>query len=109
MITYRNAGPEDAATLDRIFDTTFCDTFAHLYRAEDLDAFLSSFGISDWEAQLLNDAYAFRIAEEDGEAAGYLKLGPMKLPVETDRPAILLDQLYVAKKHHGAGIARELM
>jgi ribosomal protein S18 acetylase RimI-like enzyme len=108
-ITYRDAGPEDAATLDSIFDTTFCDTFAHLYRPEDLQAFLSSFGLGDWEAQLASPAYAFRVAEVNGDAGGYLKLGPMKLPVETERPAILLDQLYVLNKHHGAGIARELM
>lgn len=107
--TYRDAGPDDAATLDRIFDTTFCDTFAHLYRPEDLEAFLSSFGITDWQAQLANPAYAFRLAEHGGEAAGYVKLGPMKLPFETERPAILLDQLYVLNQHHGAGIARQLM
>jgi ribosomal protein S18 acetylase RimI-like enzyme len=108
-ITYRDATPEDAATLDRIFDTSFCDTFARLYRKEDLDAFLSSFGLADWEAELRDPAFAFQIAEADGEPAGYLKLGPLKLPVETVRPAILLDQLYVLKEHHGAGIAHALM
>jgi ribosomal protein S18 acetylase RimI-like enzyme len=109
MIGYRGARPEDAATLDRIFDTTFCDTFAHLYRPEDLDAFLSSFGVADWEAQLRDPAYAFRIAEVDGEAAGYIKLGPLKLPIEPQGAAILLDQLYVMKEHHGAGLAQGLM
>jgi ribosomal protein S18 acetylase RimI-like enzyme len=108
-VTYRDAGPADAATLDRIFDTTFCETFAHLYRPEDLQAFLSGFELGDWEAQLRSPAYAFRIAEVDGDAAGYLKLAPMKLPIEIGRPAILLDQLYVLNKHHGAGIARELI
>ena len=109
MIAYRNAGPGDAATLDRLFDTTFCDTFAHLYSAEDLEAFLSSFGIEDWEEQLGDPSFAFCIAEADGEPIGYVKLGPLKIPVETDRPAMLLDQLYVLKEHHGSGIARMLM
>jgi ribosomal protein S18 acetylase RimI-like enzyme len=108
-ITYRGATPADAATLDRIFDTVFCDTFGHLYKPEDLAAFRSSFSLADWEAQLRDPAYAYRIAEADGEPAGYAKLGPMKLPLETDRPALLLDQLYVLKEHHGVGIARELM
>src|SRR5690242_8039174 len=62
-VNYRDATPADAATLDRIFDSSFCDTFAHLYRPEDLDAFLSSFGIADWQAQLGNAAYAFHLAE----------------------------------------------
>jgi diamine N-acetyltransferase len=108
-ITYRDAAPADAATLDRIFDTSFCDTFAHLYRPEDLDAFLSSFGIADWEAELENPAFANRIAEVDGIPVAYVKLGPLTLPIETDGPALLLDQLYVLKEHHGAGIAHGLM
>jgi diamine N-acetyltransferase len=108
-LAYRDGAPKDAAALDRIFNTTFCETFGHLYRSEDLNAFLSGFGLSDWQAQLGDPAYAFRIAEEDSEPVGYVKLGPLKLPVETDRPAILLDQLYVLKAHHGAGIAHALM
>jgi GNAT superfamily N-acetyltransferase len=108
-ITYRDATVADAAMLDRIFDVTFCDTFGHLYAREDLDMFLSSFGIADWEGQLRDPAFACRIAEVEGEPVGYAKLGPVKIPVDTDRPAMLLDQLYVLKEHHGAGIARELM
>lgn len=107
--TYRDATVADAAALDRIFDSSFCDTFAHLYRPEDLDAFLSDFGISDWEAQLGNPDYAFRIAEVDGNGVGYVKLGPMKLPIEIERPAILLDQIYILTGYHGVGIAHGLM
>ena len=106
---YRDAQPGDGATLDRLFDTSFCDTFGHLYSHENLNLFLSSFGIADWEEQLTDPAFACRIAEVDGEAAGYAKIGPLKLPVETDGPAMLLDQLYVLKEHHGAGIAQHLM
>ena len=108
-INYRSAGPADAAALDRIFERSFCDTFAHLYRPQDLDAFLSSFGIRDWEAQLRDPAFACRIAEVDSVPVGYVKIGPMKLPVETNGPALLLDQLYVLNEHHGAGIAQTLM
>jgi GNAT superfamily N-acetyltransferase len=109
MITYRDATSADAATLERIFDTVFSGTFGHLYRPEDLDAFLSSFGVANWEAQLTDPAFAFRIAEADAEPIGYVKLGPLKLPVETSRPAMLLDQFYVLEAHHGAGIAPALM
>jgi len=108
-VAYRNAERADAATLDRLFDTVFCDTFAHLYSAENLDAFLSSFGVADWEAQLDDSAFACRIAEADGEAVGYVKLGPLKLPVEEDSPGLLLDQLYILKPYHGVGIAHALM
>jgi ribosomal protein S18 acetylase RimI-like enzyme len=109
MITYRSATPDDAIVLDRLFDTSFCDAFAHLYRAEDLEEFLSSFGIDDWRAQLGDPSYAVQIAEADGQPVGYVKLGPLKIPVETDRRAILLDQFYVLKEHHGSGVAKALM
>jgi diamine N-acetyltransferase len=108
-LAYRDAGADDAASVDRIFKTTFCETFGHLYRPEDLNAFLSSFGLSDWQAQLGDPAFAFRIAEADGKSVGYVKLGPMKLPMETNRRAMLLDQFYVLPDHHGAGIAQTLM
>jgi ribosomal protein S18 acetylase RimI-like enzyme len=108
-VRYRDASPKDAAELDRIFDRSFCDTFAHLYRTEDLDSFLSGFGVFEWESQLRDPACAFRIAEVSGRPVGYVKIGPQKLPVETDRPALLLDQLYLLKEHHGAGIAHDLM
>ena len=108
-ITYRDAVRADAPALDRLFDTVFCDTFAHLYSTENLNAFLSSFGIPDWEKQLDDPAFACRIAEVDGVTVGYVKLGPLKLPVEEDGPALLLDQLYILKEHHGVGIAHALM
>lgn len=107
-VTYREANPEDAAELDRIFDQSFCDAFGHLYRPEDLESFLG-FGLAEWEAQLGDPACAFRIAEVGGRPVGYVKIGPQKLPVETNRPALLLDQLYLLKEHHGAGIAHALM
>lgn len=105
----RDATPADAAVLDGLFDSVFCDTFAHLYRPEDLSAFLSSFGIADWEEQLRDPSFALRIAEVDGLPVGFVKIGPMKLPVEASQTSMLLDQLYVRGEHHGSGVARELM
>jgi len=107
-MTFRDARPSDAASIDRIFRASFCDTFAHLYRKEDLAAFLADFTPEAWEAELSDPAFAFRIAEA-GEPVGYVKLAPLKLPVETNAPAIELRQLYVLREHHGAGIAAKLM
>jgi GNAT superfamily N-acetyltransferase len=107
-MTFRDAHPGDAAAIDRIFRTSFCETFAHLYCEEDLAAFLADFTPAAWEAELANRDFAFRIAEA-GEPVGYVKLAPFKLPVETEAPAIELRQLYVLKDYQGAGIAAELM
>ena len=59
--------------------------------------------------ELADPAFAFRLAEADGKAVGYAKLGPPELPVEPPRPAIELRQLYVLSDWHGTGAARELM
>jgi len=108
-ITYRIAGPEDAEQLHELFTRIFCDTFAHLYRPEDLDAFLSGFSIDGWQAQLSDPAFAFRLAQSDETAVGYAKVGPLNLPVEAPDRAVMLYQLYVDGAYHGAGVGKALM
>lgn len=109
ILSYRDGTPDDAAVLDRIFDTSFCDAFGPLYSPEDLDDFLSSFGIADWERELQDRQYAFRIAEADGVPVGYAKIGPQKLPLKPAAPAMMLHQLYLLKDYHGVGLAHGLM
>jgi predicted N-acetyltransferase YhbS len=108
-IVYRDAMRGDGEALDHLFDSVFVGTFGHLYRPEDLDSFLTSYGVTDWEKDIADPECAFRIAETGGQVVGYVKLAPVTIPVETDRPAILLEQMYVMKEHHGAGIAAALM
>ena len=108
-VTYRTATAADVETIDRIFRTSFCDTFAHLYRPEDLNAFLGKFTREAWLGEIEDSAYVFRLAEDDGRPAGFLKLGPLSLPVEPAGKAIELRQLYVLKAWQGAGIAKELI
>ena len=107
-VTYRTATAADVETIDHIFRTTFCDTFGHLYRPEDLAAFLGKFTHEAWLGEMTDPAYAFRLADDDGQPAGFLKLGPLSLPVEPKGKAVELRQLYVLKDWHGAGIAKEL-
>ena len=109
MIACRAATPDDSEALHGLFDSVFCETFGHLYRREDLESFRSSFGIADWQRQLADPAFAVRVAEADGVLAGYIKIGPVKLPVDRKSSSLLIDQLYVRNEHHGTGIARELM
>ena len=109
MTTYHDATTADLPAIDRIFRTSFCETFAHLYSDENLAAFLTKFTPEAWRSEFNDARYAFRIAEVDGQAVGYVKLGPLTLPVEPEAPAIELRQLYLLKGHHGTGIAAELM
>jgi ribosomal protein S18 acetylase RimI-like enzyme len=104
----RDATAADLPAIDRVFRTSFCETFAHLYRPEDLAAFLAQFTPDAWATEFADPRYHFRVAEEGGEIVGYVKLGPSALPVETDQRAVELRQLYVLKEQHGSGVARAL-
>jgi ribosomal protein S18 acetylase RimI-like enzyme len=106
---YRDAVPGDAAALAALGRATFTETFGHLYSPENLAAFLETHSVANWRAELGDPALAIRIAEEDGAAAAYAKLGPPSLPFEAERPAIELRQFYVLSPWHGRGIAAEMM
>jgi ribosomal protein S18 acetylase RimI-like enzyme len=108
-ITYRDAAPADASLLANLFERSFTDTFGHLYKAEDLSAFLNQLDEQGWAEELGDPRLAIRIAEADGAAVAFAKVGTLSLPVTPDRPAIELRQLYVLKPWQGAGIAHELM
>jgi GNAT superfamily N-acetyltransferase len=106
---YRAATAADGPIIDRLFRTGFCDTFAHLYAQADLDAFLAKFTGEAWSNELEDDRYAFLIAEDAGEPAGYIKLGPPELPVTPSGVPLELRQLYILRSWHGKGIAQHLM
>lgn len=108
-VSYRDATMADLGAIDRIFRASFCATFAHLYADEDLQAFLGKFTRDAWAEEMADPAYVFRLAEEDGKAVGYVKLGPLTLPVEPGPPVCELRQLYVLDQWHGTGVARALI
>jgi GNAT superfamily N-acetyltransferase len=105
----RDATADDLPAIDRVFRQSFCDTFAHLYDPNDLAEFLAKFTPEAWRGEYDDPAYRFRVAEAEGDVVGYVKIGPLALPVETDVPAIELRQLYIIKGYHGVGIAHALM
>lgn len=108
-ISYRNAGAADAAAVARLARRTFSETFGHLYRPDDLAAFLAGHSADAWLGELSDPGFAVRLAEQGGEAVGYAKLGPPSLPFDPRGPSIELRQLYVLGPWHGRGIAHELM
>jgi diamine N-acetyltransferase len=105
-VTYRTATLADAATLSSLGATTFVQTFGHLYSQANLDAFLVNHSPESWAAELADRDFAVRIAESDGAAIGYAKLGPPHLPFDAGaRVATELRQLYVLPGWHGSGVA----
>ena len=108
-ITYRDGESKDAEAVAGVFQTSFIDTFGHLYRPEDLSDFLSTMTADRFRAEIGDDRFTFRLAFDSGRIVGYVKLGPPELPVETPPDTIELCQLYVLKDWRGAGIAASLM
>jgi GNAT superfamily N-acetyltransferase len=108
-ITYRTPRAQDAATLSKLGRATFTETFGHLYSPENLAAFLASHSPELWHEEIIDPNFRIRLAEEDGQAAGYVKLGPPSLPFEPRGRPIELRQLYVLKPWHGRGVAAALM
>jgi ribosomal protein S18 acetylase RimI-like enzyme len=106
---FRRATADDAATLSDLGRRTFIETFGHLYRPEDLASFLRNHDEAKWVADLVDPALSVQLVEEDGVAAGYAKVGPLSLPVETTRPASELRQFYILKPYQGAGLAPPMM
>ncbi len=106
---HRTAAPNDAERLVALFHGCFRDTFGHLYDPRDLAAFLDGHTVAQWKGQLDSDDFAVRIVEDGDQLVGFIKLGPLKLPVEPAGKALELRQLYVREPWQGSGAARELM
>lgn len=109
MIDYRDATRADAAMLADLSQRSFTETFGHLYHPDDLAAFLARLSEAGWAGELADCAFGIRIAEEDGTAIGFAKIGPPSLPFTPRGASAELRQLYVLGPWHGSGVAAALM
>lgn len=109
MITFRTAGPNDAAILAELGASSFTETFGHLYTRDNLDAFLLNHSAERWRLELSDPAFAIRLGEAEGKPVAYAKLGPPSLPFEPRGRPIELRQFYVLKPWQGSGAAHDLM
>jgi ribosomal protein S18 acetylase RimI-like enzyme len=111
-IAIRPAGPADASKLAALGAATFVETFGHLYKDEDLAAFLKeSHSAEAYEELLADDAWRIWIAETaEGQAVGFAVAGPCSLPVP-DRPENSgeLSRLYILKSHQGGGLGTRMI
>src|SRR5687767_4970288 len=107
--TYRDGGPGDGKALSDLFCASFAATFGHLYAQEDIAAFLCDKQPEQFEQQLADPAFAFRLAEQDEKLVGFVKCGPNELPIEEPEEAWELHQFYIAEEAKGQGISDALM
>lgn len=109
-VIYRDATVDDAAMVAELGRATFVETFAHLYRDEDLQAFLAKAYGAGVRTELADPAYACRLGFAGEAPIAYCKVGPLSVPVDPGaRRAVELRQLYVLGSHQGRGVAPALM
>jgi ribosomal protein S18 acetylase RimI-like enzyme len=108
-VDLRTPTPADAETIAALMADCFTATFGQLYDPADLADFLDGLTLERWRAELADPAFAFLLAEADGVAVGFAKMGPHSLPVEPAGPMIELRQLYLLGSQQGSGLAARMM
>jgi ribosomal protein S18 acetylase RimI-like enzyme len=108
--TIRRAGSADAAALAELGALTFVETFAHLYRPQDLQAFLAEAHTVDYVAKDLADPRkAMWVVEHGGQPVGYALAGPCDLPHDDVTEACgELKRFYMRRDAQGGGVGRRL-
>lgn len=107
-IAYRDAKLDDSSLVADLFARSFVETFAHLYRPEDLAEFLAGVTPGAFAEEIGNPDFALRLAEENAEAIAFAKLGPPSLSVEPPPRTQELRQIYVLQPWQGLGVAQRL-
>ena len=111
-LSLRAASAADVPELSRLAIDSFVAKFGHMYRAEDLSAFLDEV-LSEpaIAAEVANPDRLYRLAERDGRLLAYCKLGLTCGFPEHARGnhVIELKQLYTAADATGGGLGSALM
>ncbi|WP_370177689.1 N-acetyltransferase family protein [Alteriqipengyuania sp.] len=108
----RPATPEDAPALATLGRESFSAAFAHLYRPEDLSAFLEESYAEEAVAQeIADDRYIHRLADDGTRLLAFVKLSRPSGYAEHSDAAnpIALGQLYTQPDATGRGIGAALM
>ncbi|MFC4291130.1 GNAT family N-acetyltransferase [Sphingorhabdus arenilitoris] len=111
-IFYRSPVAADVEALAALGRETFCDTFAHLYAAEDLTAFLEqAYSVPSVQADFDNPRLYYQVAEDNGQLVGYCKIGDgVTLDYDPQgRRVVELKQLYLRADYFGQAVAGRLM
>jgi ribosomal protein S18 acetylase RimI-like enzyme len=111
-LSLRPAAPEDAPALCRLATDAFVHAFGHLYRAEDLHAFLAEHRTEEVYREAMADpGTRIALAEADGMMAGYALIHwPSEFGSESDAfHPLALHQLYCAPAMTGRGTGAALM
>ncbi len=108
----RSALPTDSAALATLGRDSFCAAFQHLYRAEDLEGFLSAtYTPESVAAEIADPQFVHSLADDGARLLGYCKMQqPSPYAEHSDaKHPIALNQLYTQPDVTGRGIGAFLM
>ncbi|MEQ8559716.1 MAG: N-acetyltransferase [Henriciella sp.] len=111
-IHVRDATRDDLDALVALSQKTFTDKFGHLYKPEDLQAFLDTeHSLSTYRTALAAPRTLVRVAETpEGSLGAYLVCGPLTLPAEEAADgAVELKRIYVDAPLQGRGLGRHFI
>lgn len=113
-VNLRQATVADAEALSRLATESFVAAFGHLYRPEDLQAFLDEYRTPErYRADLASPTKRVQLAEVDGELAAYclIVFGHHFEERPEPRPArpVFVSQLYCLPGMTGHGLGAALM
>jgi diamine N-acetyltransferase len=109
-IAIRRASADDAEALAAFAEQTFRDTFAADNDPGDLDAYCAAaFSVTAQRANLQDPAIDTLLVEEHGALTAYAQLRDGGPPEISGPAPVELWRFYVARTHHGRGIAQALM
>lgn len=114
MSALRPATAADAEALSRLGTESFVAAFGHLYRPEDLAAFLAEYRTPEaYRAHLADPASLIEVAEVDGKLAAYALIVRGHSFEERPEPRperpVFLSQLYCASEMTGRGLGAALI
>ena len=110
-MTYRVAQPADAAALSSFAARLFVESYAHLMKRSELDAYVAAhFAPAKQESELNSSRGTTFLALDDG-IIGYAQIVEGNLPecgIDARKPAEL-KRIYVDHNWHGRGVAQQLL
>lgn len=110
-LAIRRGRSADAADLARLAERTFREAYSHQNRAEDMDAYVAeNLTLAAIEKDLADARSTYLLGSLAGTLVAYAKLYQGEAPPCVVGPApIELSRFYVAREHHGSGLAKVLM
>ena len=108
----RPAVASDAAPLAELAERTFREAFSTLNTVEDMDLHCrSAFSTEKQAAEIADADTCTVVAESDGRLVAFAQVHlRSKPPGDTSvTPSVELRRLYVERRAHGTGLARDLM